>query len=70
MTWYHFPVPDFGVPGLREHENLGAVITEFHQLLDRGERLLIHCRSGLGRSGMMAALLLIERGETHDARWK
>ncbi|MFX7763978.1 protein-tyrosine phosphatase family protein, partial [Acinetobacter baumannii] len=30
--------------------------------LDRGERLVIHCRAGLGRSGMIAARLLVARG--------
>ena len=65
MIWYHFAIPDFGIPGLREMKIWEQLSPRIHQMLDRGERLLIHCRGGLGRSGTMAALLLIERGETH-----
>jgi ADP-ribosylglycohydrolase/protein-tyrosine phosphatase len=64
LTWYHFPLPDFGVPDLESMKRWVQISAQFHQLLDRGERLLIHCRGGLGRSGMIAALLLIERGES------
>ena len=64
LNWYHFPVRDFGVPdpgSMKRWEQMSAL---FHRLLDRGEKLLIHCRGGLGRSGTIAALLLIERGES------
>ena len=35
--------------------------------LARGEGLLLHCRGGQGRSGMIALRLLVERGEAPDA---
>lgn len=35
---------------------------EIHQRIDAGERLLIHCRGGLERSGLVAARILVERG--------
>ena len=64
LTWYHFPVPDFGVPDPRSMKRWEQMSAQFHRLLDRGEKLLIHCRGGLGRSGTIAALFLIERGES------
>jgi ADP-ribosyl-[dinitrogen reductase] hydrolase len=33
-----------------------------HQRLECGERILIHCMGGIGRTGTVAARLLIERG--------
>ena len=33
-----------------------------HRLLAAGERVLIHCHGGRGRSGLVAARLLIDRG--------
>lgn len=62
MDWLHLPIRDVDVPddrfetGWRQH---GPAI---HQRLDGGERILIHCRGGLGRTGLVAGLILVERG--------
>lgn len=53
------PIPDFDVPDEARWE---ALAPRLHRLLDGGGRLLIHCRAGLGRTGMIAARLLAERG--------
>jgi ADP-ribosyl-[dinitrogen reductase] hydrolase len=41
-------------------ESVGA---ELRERLRRGEGLVVHCRSGLGRAGTIAARLLVEFGE-------
>lgn len=33
-----------------------------HERLLHGERLLVHCKGGLGRTGVVAAMLLVGRG--------
>jgi len=33
-----------------------------HALLDRGDSVALHCRAGLGRTGTVAARVLLERG--------
>lgn len=58
--WVHLPIPDFGTPG---EADWAALAPRLHALLDGGGRLLVHCRAGLGRTGMIAARLLAERGE-------
>lgn len=62
MAWYHFPVIDYGVPAAHQAEDWERLAASLHLLLDRGERVLIHCLAGIGRSGMAAMRLLVERG--------
>lgn len=67
MEWHHLPITDVDVPdaafetawlysGLRLREHLRA-----------GRNVLLHCRGGLGRSGTIAARLLVELGWQADA---
>jgi protein-tyrosine phosphatase len=62
IEWHHLPIQDVDVPdaafetawlyaGLRLREHLRA-----------GRHVLLHCRGGLGRSGTIAARLLVELG--------
>jgi hypothetical protein len=36
--------------------------------LDKGMRCVMHCRGGMGRAGMMAACVLLRRGECSKAK--
>jgi protein-tyrosine phosphatase len=62
MRWIHLPIVDGAAP-THEWEQLWLQHGPyFHNLLDHGSRLLIHCLGGRGRTGTVAARLLIERG--------
>jgi protein-tyrosine phosphatase len=66
MDWLLVPVRDRDVPddkAERAWANHGARIRGYVQ---QGQRILFHCRAGHGRSGMMAARLLIELGWDAD----
>lgn len=62
MKWIHLPIRDVDVPDERFEHGWQVVGQEIHQRLDAGERILIHCRGGIGRTGLVAARILVERG--------
>jgi protein-tyrosine phosphatase/nicotinamidase-related amidase len=59
----HVPIVDQGVPTIEEARTLSAWIRAG---VDAGERVVVHCVGGLGRSGLVAACVLLDRGATPD----
>ncbi len=62
IAWRHLPIADYSVPTdefEREWQREGP---EIRAMLRNGEDVLVHCKGGLGRAGMMAARLLVELG--------
>jgi len=57
MAFYSFPIKDFGFPASKEQ------FTSFSKALfiavSGGENIVIHCRAGIGRSGLVTAGVLI-----------
>lgn len=62
MAWIHMPIKDQYAPDNRFMATWPELSETIHGWLDMGERILIHCKGGLGRTGTVAAMLLIERG--------
>lgn len=62
LDYYRFPIPDGGVPGPDVEESWIRIGQELRQRLENGEKILVHCKGGLGRTGMMAGRLLVELG--------
>ena len=55
ISWIHHPIPDGGIAiGWR---SLKSLIPCMLERLERGERLLVHCLGGHGRSGVVSARL-------------
>jgi protein-tyrosine phosphatase len=67
IVWRHIPIADFGVPDSANSKRWPLIAEALHAALDRGEGVLLHCRGGLGRSGMIALRLMTERGMQADA---
>jgi len=62
IWWKHLPIIDMDIPN-QEFENIWAVEGErIRHALRIGERVAIHCYAGLGRTGMIAARILVEFG--------
>ena len=62
MRWLHLPIRDVDVPDHRFEKAWPAASADIHRRIDAGERILIHCHGGLGRTGLLAGLILAERG--------
>jgi protein-tyrosine phosphatase len=60
----HYPIPDFDVP--EDILSFHRLIEKINNAMKKGN-VLIHCRQGLGRTGMVAAGLAIYRGFKPDA---
>lgn len=70
IGWAHLPVTDFGVPPPEVQAAWVKVSASAAQILSRGGRVLVHCRGGCGRSGMVALRLMVEQGEQPEAALK
>lgn len=55
-----FPIPDRGVPASRE--SVAALASEIVDALDTGKNVAVHCRQGIGRSGLIVGGVLMTAG--------
>ncbi len=62
LEWHHLPIPDVKVPGERFERLWTYSGHVLRGKLRSGEKIVLHCRGGLGRTGMVAARLAIEFG--------
>jgi ADP-ribosyl-[dinitrogen reductase] hydrolase len=54
------PIRDHSLPEKREH--MMEILDCLHDALRSGRRTYVHCRAGIGRTGMVIGCLLVERG--------
>jgi protein-tyrosine phosphatase len=60
IQFWEFPIPDLGIP-----QSLTAARETIDRLyggLKAGKKIAIHCRQGIGRSGLIAAGVLVVSG--------
>lgn len=62
IEWHHLPIVDVSVPDARFEAAWREAGPALGRVLREGGRVLVHCRGGLGRAGMVAARLLVEQG--------
>ena len=66
VAWLHLPIVDNWIPDAAFEASWDDEARGLHEILDRGGRILVHCKGGVGRAGMIAARLLIERDASAD----
>jgi ADP-ribosyl-[dinitrogen reductase] hydrolase len=62
MLWFHLPIVDVSTPEESFEHQWEASGGKIRALLRSGHDVVVHCRGGLGRAGMIGARLLIELG--------
>jgi ADP-ribosyl-[dinitrogen reductase] hydrolase len=62
LKWFQLPIPDEGIPDQRFEELWTNAGPRLRVLLKDGHNIVIHCKGGLGRTGTIAARLLMEFG--------
>lgn len=60
MTFVSFPIPDRQVPA--SPTELATTLDLLNGALSSGKNVLIHCRQGIGRTGLVAACMLVTKG--------
>ena len=60
MSYISFPIIDYGVPS--SLDDFSILTADIFRQLKEGTNVLLHCRGGVGRSGLMAAGVLLQTG--------
>ena len=66
VHWRHWPIVDFNTPDAAFEDLWANEAGDVCAELAGGGKVLVHCRGGRGRSGLVAARLLIELGVSNE----
>lgn len=62
MQWFHAPIEDDCAPDNHFHATWQNISPSLHQALKKGDKIALHCMGGSGRTGLLAAHILLEKG--------
>ncbi len=65
IAFLSLPIQDRQVPD--SESSLNSMLNRVDEVLSSGKNVLVHCRQGIGRTGLIAACLLINKGMDPDA---
>jgi hypothetical protein len=68
IQFYAFPIADLGVPVSRKASV--DLISKLDKALSEGKNIAVHCRQSIGRSGLLAACLLIGSGAAPETAFE
>jgi len=64
LLWFDLPIVDDEAPGkpfLEAWKSAGPIV---HDLIEQDKSIAVHCKGGSGRTGLVSAQILVERGES------
>ncbi len=62
IIFHSFPIVDLSVPASKD--DFLQLVRELESALSAGKNVVVHCRQGIGRSGLLAAAVLIRHGSS------
>jgi ADP-ribosylglycohydrolase len=62
VHYFRRPIPDHGIPAAPAH--MSEVLERVREALRRARPVYLHCRAGIGRTGMAAGCWLVEAGRS------
>ncbi len=62
LDWFFLPIKDAKIPDSAFEQAWKVAGQQLISLLNNGQSIVVHCLGGLGRSGTIAARLLVELG--------
>ena len=65
LNWFHLPIVDLKAPDHKFLDKWQTTKSLLKNELIDGKNIIIHCMGGKGRSGTIAAILLIEFGDAN-----
>lgn len=65
MEFVSFPIPDRHIP--KSEAKWTQALEKVDRILSEGKNVVVHCRQGIGRSGLAAICLLVRRGMSPGA---
>lgn len=65
VLYSRHPLRDHGVP--ESDEQMERILAELHEWLAHGRCVYLHCRAGIGRTGMVVAAHLVRRGRDGES---
>ena len=63
LEFRSFPIADFGVP---EEDAFRDLVEDLRGQLAAGAGVLVHCRGGIGRSGLLVCCLVADKGASTE----
>ena len=63
IPWVHFPIKDFSIVDQQQEILWEKISKNINLQINDGNRILVHCRGGCGRTGMIVLRFMIEFGE-------
>ena len=63
ILWFHLPIIDDRAPETAFFEAWKSAGPKVHDLIAQGKTIAVHCKGGSGRTGLISAQIMIERGE-------
>lgn len=67
LAWHGLPITDGHAPDDRFLSRWSMLAPQWIERLQRGQRIVVHCKGGLGRAGTVACLFLLDTGSASSA---